>query len=428
MTALVQHLRGVFPSTQPTSLPRPAARPRWIGPGVLVAVGFVDPGNWATDLEAGSLYGYRLLGAVVIASGLGWLFQHLSTRVALASGEGLASLTRRHLPGPVAKAAWLAAELAMVATTVAELLGSAIALQLWLGLPLVAGVAVAALGSSLLLAWPGRGQPRHEYAVAALLGWVAVSFLVLLYAAHPQPRQAWQGLLQGGSALHQPAMLAMVAGLIGATVMPHNLYLHSGLIAARVRAAPRSSLAGLIRATEYDTRRGLGLAALVNLAILILAAASLSQPGRAIGSLAQAHQAITASLGTVAGLLFVLALYAAGQSSALTSLVAGREIRQGFGHDGQAYPRIGLWLSRGTGMLAALLLTQWHGLTADQLLVGTQTLLALVLPMAVVPLLILVSRRSLMGPLALGRPLQLLALLATGLILWLDLGQLVALI
>lgn len=428
MTALVQHLRNALPGSGTATIP-PAAKPRWLGPGLLVAVGFVDPGNWATDLQAGADYGYTLAAAVIIASLMGWLFQHLSARLALATGQDLAGLIRRHLPPPVACLAWLAAELAIIATTMAELLGSAIALQLLLGLPLAAGIALAALASSLVLIWAGDGSSRrHEVVVAALLGLVSVSFLVLLYCARPSPQAAWQGLLHGGSALRHPAMLAMVAGLIGATVMPHNLYLHSGMTAGQVQAAPPEQRAALASASEADTFRGLSLAALVNLAILMLAAATLSRPGLVIDSLAHAHQAIALALGGAAGLVFALALYAAGQSSTLTGMLAGRQIRQGFARGGDASGPA-LWLSRGTGTACSLLLVLIvPGLSADRMLVWTQDLLALVLPFALVPLLILVGRRRLMGRLALGRPMLGLAMAATAVIVYLDVSQIAGMI
>ncbi len=419
MTALVQQLR----STHPFRLPAGIGRSRVLGPGLLVAVGFVDPGNWATDMEAGSRYGYGLLATVVVASGLGWLFQHLSARMALATGQDLASLIRRHLPAPFATAAWLAAEVAIATTTVAELLGAAVALQLLIGLPLSAGVAVAALSGSLLLMLPRQRQAGHEYVVAGLLAWVALSFLALLFWARPQPGQILSGLLGGGEALHHPAMLALSASLIGATVMPHNLYLHSGLVADLARAVPPAGRARLAHQTERDTRRGLGLAAVVNLAILVLAAASLGQAGRAVDTLAHAHAAIAQILGSGAALVFALALFAAGQSSAVTSLLAGRQIRQGFDR-GHRHPAAALWLNRGAGIAASLLLVMLPGTDPDRLLVWTQSLLVLVLPMALLPLLILASRRSLMGNFALGRPLQTVAIAAAALILWLDAGQL----
>lgn len=428
MTALVHYLRYTLPGIGKATIP-PAAKPRWLGPGLLVAVGFVDPGNWATDLQAGARYGYTLTGAVILASLMGWLFQHLSARLALATGRDLASLIRHQFPAAVADLAWLAAELAIIATTMAELLGSAIALQLLLGLPLGTGIGLAAMaGCLVLIGSRHRASEQHEYVVAGLLAVVSVSFLALLHGAHPSPQAAWQGLLHSGSALQHPAMLAMAAGLIGATVMPHNLYLHSGMTASRVQAAPPEQRVALASATEADTFRGLSLATLVNLAILMLAAATLSRPGLIVDSLAHAHQAIAVSLGNAAALVFALALYAAGQSSTLTGMLAGRQIRRGFARGG-GLPGPALWLSRGLGTACSLLLVLFvPGLSADRVLVWTQDVLALVLPFALLPLVILVSRRRLMGRFTLSRPMLGLAIAATAVILYLDASQIASLI
>ena len=380
----------------------PAARPaaplrRLVGPGLLVAVGYIDPGNWATDIAGGSAYRYGLIGVVVGASLLGLLFQTLAARLAVATGQDLAQLSARHLPAPLARAAWLAGELAIVATALAELVGGAIALQLLFGLPFGAGMAFSAIATLGLMVLSSGRPGVHEKIVNLMIAVVGLSFVALLLRSRPDFGQAWHDLGRSGGLLHSRDALLLALGIVGATVMPHNLYLHSGLVAEGVRGIAPRLRAQAMRLATRDTTVALGLAMLVNVAILAVAAASLGGEGPAVSSLADAHAALSLSLGTGAALIFGAALYAAGQSSAITGVVAGRLLSRGFrGRDSSTWLR-GIATRLGAVILACLFIGAGGGASPDRLLVLSQVVLSLALPFALVPLVLLVSRPALMG-------------------------------
>jgi len=399
---------------------------RLAGPGLLVAVGYMDPGNWATDIAGGSSYRYALITVVIAASLLGLLFQALAARVAVATGEDLAQLTARHLPAPLAKAAWLAGELAIVATALAELVGGAIALQLLFGLTFAAGLAFSAL-ATLGVMIVSNGRPGvHEKIVNALLAVVGLGFVFLLSRSRPDLGQAVHDVARSGSLLHSRDALLLALGIVGATVMPHNLYLHSGLVAERVRGiAPRLRQQAMQLATR-DTAVALSLAMLVNIAILAVAAASLGGQGPAVSSLAGAHSALRLSLGAGAALIFGAALYAAGQSSAITGVLAGRLLTRGFrGRESSTWLR-GIATRLGAVILACLFVSAGGSTSPDALLVFSQVILSLALPFALVPLVLLASRRSLMREFQLPPLLRHGAMLLTAGVALLDGGLLLA--
>jgi manganese transport protein len=370
---------------------------RLAGPGLLVAVGYMDPGNWATDIAGGSAHGYALLGVVVAASLLGLAFQTLAARVAVATGQDLARLSALHLPLSLARTAWFAGETAIVATALAELVGGAIALQLLLGLPFAAGMAVTALATLAVMAWSGSRAGGYEKLVDLLLAVVGLSFVLLMVLARPDPAQALREVARSGALVHDRGALLLALGIMGATVMPHNLYLHSGLVAERVRGLAASLRAPAMRLATRDTALALGLAMLVNLAILCVAAASLGGLGQAVTSLAEAHAALRLGLGAGAALVFALALYAAGQSSAITGVMAGSLLSRGFrGRESPAWLR-GIATRLGAVVLACLFSAWSDKVTPDALLVFSQVILSLALPFALLPLVLLASRRALMG-------------------------------
>jgi manganese transport protein len=392
------------------------------GAGLLVAVGYMDPGNWATDIAGGSSYRYALIPVVIGASLLGLLLQNLAARVAVATGQDLAQLTARYLPRPLARSAWLAGEVAILATALAELIGGAIALQLLFGLAFGAGLAIAALGTLAVMAWSQRHQDFHEKLVNLLVGVVALSFLLLVFHARPSGAQALHDVVHSGGLLRQREALLLALGIVGATVMPHNLYLHSGLVAERVRGIAPAQRFAALRQLGSDTFWSLLLASLVNVAILAVAAASLS--GRPISSLAEAHSALGMQLGAGAALIFAVALYASGQSSAVTGVIAGGLLTRGFrGRAGSAWLR-GIVTRLGATALACLLLA-WRGAgSPDSLLVITQVVLSLALPFALLPLARLASRREVMGELVLPRAARVAMLAVSAALTLLDLGLL----
>ncbi|WP_029923461.1 Nramp family divalent metal transporter [Nevskia soli] len=369
---------------------------RLVGPGLLVAVGYMDPGNWATDIAGGSSYRYALISVVIAASLLGLLFQTLAARLAVATGEDLAQLTARHLPVPVARAAWLAGELAIVATALAELVGGAIALQLLFGLPFGAGLAFSALATLGVMVL-SKGHPGvHEKIVNGLLAVVGLSFVALLLQSRPDFTQAAGDVARSGGLLHNREALLLALGIVGATVMPHNLYLHSGLVAERARGIAMPLRRRAMQLATRDTAVALGFAMLVNVAILAVAAASLGGRGPAVTSLAGAHAALRLSLGAAAALIFGAALYAAGQSSAITGVLAGRLLSRGFrGRESSTWVR-GIATRLGAVILACLFVGAGGVATPDSLLVFSQVILSLALPFALVPLVLLASRPALM--------------------------------
>ncbi|OZI70743.1 Nramp family divalent metal transporter [Bordetella genomosp. 12] len=384
------------------ALSGPAARHpglrRVIGSGVLVAVGYIDPGNWATDIAGGAGFGYGLLAVVFAAALLAMGFQILVARLALATGQDLAALTTRYLPRSVANAAWLAGEAAILATALAELIGGAIALRLLFGLPLLAGIAVTGI-ATLTVFYVARGQvQRHEQIIAALLGIVALSFVILLAKARPDLMAITDGVAHTAHALADPRGFMIALGILGATLMPHNLYLHSGELAQRAQGLPPGLRGIAFRLARQDTVISLSLAMLVNAAIMIVAAASLAGQGPVVANLDAAHAAIAQSLGAGAALLFALALYASGQSSTITGVMAGKILSRGFERGKQvSASRRALMTRVAAGLAAAAMLLTGGSAHPDSILVLSQVILSLALPFALIPLVLLACRSDVMG-------------------------------
>jgi manganese transport protein len=398
----------------------PAGLRRLVGSGLLVAVGYIDPGNWATDIAGGSRYGYHLLMVVLAAAFLALGFQILVARLALATGQDLAALTVRHLPRPLARAAWLAGEAAILATALAELVGGAIALRLLIGVPLMAGIAMTGAGTFAVLLFAGNNAERHERVIGVLLAVVAMSFVFLLFKANPDWAAVAQNALRPAPALGEPAGFTIALGIIGATLMPHNLYLHSGALAQRGRDLPVHARAMAMRLARGDTVFSLGIATLINAAIMIVAAASLSKSGLEITSLDQAHTVIAATLGVGAATVFAVALYAAGQSSTITGVLAGKVLSKGFNTSSWSDRKRALITRAVAGIAALGLLAGSGGGNPDQLLVLSQVILSLALPFALVPLVMLAARRDVMGPFVLNGMWRAAAIAATAGIIMLD--------
>lgn len=420
MSALIETLSLLHPIHRSVSPATRRSLRRLIGPGLLVAVGYVDPGNWATDIAAGSSYGYTLLGSVLLASLLGLLFQTMAARLGMATGEDLAGLTRRLLPRPLALGAWLASELAIVATALAELVGGAIALRLLFGLPLQVGMIVAALGTLAIMALSQRRQRAHEFVVSALLAIVSLTFVYLLIKARPVAGDVLHGLASSAKVFGNHGMLAVALGIVGATVMPHNLFLHSGLIAERSKDLPAHERPMALHVVETDTRVSLLLATLVNAAMLMVAAASLSHIGMPVNNLDDAYHAIALTLGAGAAAIFAVALYAAGQSSAITGVLAGRILSRGFrGRESRTWLR-GIATRLAGVCIGFVLLAARPGIGADTLLVLSQCVLGVALPFALLPMLMLARKGDLMGSYAFGRVFMSLAAAGALLVMLLD--------
>lgn len=421
MTSFILALSGSR-TMRPTQAARMAGLRAMAGSGLLVAVGYIDPGNWATDIAGGSGFGYGLLAVVFAAALLGMGFQVLTARLALATGQDLATLTARHLPRPLARTAWIAGEAAILATALAELIGGAIALRLLLGLPLMGGVAVTALGTLAVFYAARRNAGRHEQIIGVLLGIVALAFVYLLIRAQPSTAAMAADLADTGRTLRDPQAFLVALGILGATLMPHNLYLHSGALAQRAATLAPADRPLAMRIARNDTVVSLGIAMLINAAIMIVAAASLSGSGPVVASLDDAHAAIAHTLGAGAAVVFAIALYAAGQSSTITGVMAGRVLSRGFqpARGGWSERRRALATRAVAGIAALALLAATGGQNPDGLLVLSQVILSVALPFALIPLVILARRRGVMGQYTLRGGWSVAAVAATAGIVVLD--------
>ena len=374
---------------------------RVLGPGYLVAVGYMDPGNWATDLAAGSQYGYRLLWVVGLSSLMAMVLQTLCCRLGIATGMNLAQASAQLLPRPWRIPLWLLAEVAIVACDLAELVGTAIALQLLFGLPLAWGVLLTVLDTLLLLLLQHWGVRRLEALVVSLVALVGACFAVEMVLLQPNWGQVLEGFTPHPETLRNGEQLLLAAGILGATVMPHNLYLHSELVRTRQWPAGAAMRRLALRFSSLDTVVALSLALLVNAAILVLAAGGFhGRLGAPVSDLSEAYRLLTPMLGTsLASVLFGVALLAAGQSSTLTATLAGQVVMDGF-----LQLRLPDWqrrlLTRTVALVPALATVLLLGDQAtNQLLVLSQVVLSLQLPFAVIPLVWICSRRGPMGDL-----------------------------
>jgi manganese transport protein len=416
------------PVREAVPIPLPGGAPNWrtllrmLGPAYLVAVGYMDPGNWATDLAAGSRYGFRLLWVVALSSLMAMVLQSLCCRLGIATGLDLAQACRRLLPGRWRLPLWLLAEVAIVACDLAELVGSAIALQLLFAIPLPWGVLLTAADTLLLLALQRFGVRRLEALVIALVALVSTCFALELLLLKPHWPSVAAGLIPDPGALRDGSQLYLAAGILGATVMPHNLYLHSALVRTRQWPEHPQARHWALRFATLDALLALFLAFLVNGAILVLAGGAfhgvVDQP---VEDLSQAYHLLTPLLGTsLASVLFGVGLLAAGQSSTLTATLAGQVVMEGF-----LDLRLPAWqrrlLTRCLALIPALatVLLMGDGAT-NQLLVLSQVVLSVQLPFAVVPLVAFCGKSGLMGELRTPAWLQGLGWACAAIIVWIN--------
>jgi manganese transport protein len=379
-------------------------RLRFAGPGLLVSVGYMDPGNWAADIEAGSRYGPSLLFVVGLTGLAAMLLQTLAVRLGLIARMDLARACRDHYGPLTNRILWLLAELGIVACDVAEVLGSALALHLLFGVPLTVGIGITALDTLIVLALQGKGFRPVEAVVLGLVGTIAVCFLIELILVGPQWAEVALGFVPRLDVLQEPRALFLAVGILGATVMPHNLYMHSSIVQTRHVPGDSASLAAAVRLSTIDTVISLALAMVVNAAILTLAATAFHRTGHVgVSDIQDAYHLLDPIVGTsIASVLFGIALLAAGQSSTLTGTIAGQVILEGF-----LDLKIPCWqrrlITRGLALLPALGGVLWLGdAGVGKLLVATQVVLSFQLPFAIWPLLRFTSSHELMGPLANG--------------------------
>ena len=372
------------------------------GPGYLVAVGYMDPGNWATDIAGGSAFGYALLSVVLLSNLMAIVLQALSARLGVASGLDLAQACRAHYSKPTSIILWLLCEVAIIACDLAEVLGTAIALKLLFGLPLTWGVVVTAVDVFLILALQRFGFRKLEAFIVALLLVIAGCFVFELTLARPDMGGVLRGLVPTTDILTNPAMLYIAIGILGATVMPHNLYLHSSIVQTRAFGHDPAAKREAARMATIDGTVALGLAFFINAAILVLAAATFHTAGRTdVAEIDEAYRLLAPSLGVgAASMVFAVALLASGQNSTITGTLAGQIVMEGFLHI-----RLPVWARRlVTRLLAIVPAVIVVGATGDagatRLLVLSQVILSLQLPFAVVPLVRFTGSKAVMGELA----------------------------
>lgn len=397
----------------------------FLGPGYLVAVGYMDPGNWATSIAAGSQFGYALLIVALMSNLMAIVLQSLSARLAIGSGRDLAQACRDAYPRWVSIPLWIAAEIAIIATDIAEVIGTAIGLNLLFGIPLEIGVVITALDVFLILWLQNKGFRWLEAFVVTLLGVIVVSFAVQIILAHPVWGDVLRGFAPTTQVVTNPDMLYIALGILGATVMPHNLYLHSAIVQTRAYGDSLPARREALKFATIDSTIALSLALLVNCAILILAAASF-YGGPQVANIEDAHRLLGPILGSgIAPMLFAVALLACGLNSTVTATLAGQAVMEGF-----LRIRLPPWLrrliTRSIAIIPAAGVTILYGSAGTgELLVLTQVVLSLQLSFAVVPLVMFTTSRKKMGDLVAPLWLAVLAMVIAVVIVGLNLKLLV---
>ena len=393
------------------------------GPGYLVAVGYMDPGNWATAIAGGSAFGYTLLSVVMLANLMAIVLQSLSARLGIACGRDLAQACRDHYSAPVSFALWLLAELAVCATDLAEIIGTAIALNLLFDIPLTVGVVVTVADVLLILMLQARGFRYMEALIISLMLIIGGCLAYEIVLSHPAWRQVAAGFVPSPEIVTNPKMLFIAIGILGATVMPHNLYLHSALVQTRDFNESVAGRREAIRYATIDSTIARLIALCIIAAILIVAAAAFHTQGLTeVTEIQDAHKMLAPLLGAgAASVLFAVALLASGQNSTITGTLSGQIVMEGF-LDIRLRPWLRRLITRLIAVVPALLVTVQYGTSGTaQLLVLSQVILSLQLPFAVIPLVKFTSDRAKMGALVSPRWITWTAWLMTALIIVLNL-------
>ena len=371
---------------------------KWLafaGPGFLVSVGYMDPGNWGTDLAGGSRYGYALLWVIFLSNLMAQFLQILCARLGLVTGKDLAMASHDYYSRPVAVVLWFFCEIAIIACDLAEVVGSAVALNLLFKIPLEIGVLITGLDVLLLIGFMKFGFRKIEAIIITLVATVFICFGYEILLAQPNWPAALYGTLV--PSIPDKAGLLIALGILGATVMPHNLYLHSSIVQTRKKGVELGDLQKSIKYNTVDTIVALSLAFFVNAAILLLAAAVFGKAGVVVEELQDGHKLLSASLGGISATVFAVALLASGQSSTITGTLAGQIVMEGF-----MRWRIAPWLrrliTRSLAIVPAILIIHLSGgKNTIQLLVISQVILSIQLPFAIFPLMSITSDRSKMG-------------------------------
>jgi manganese transport protein len=370
------------------------------GPGYLVAVGYMDPGNWATDLAGGARFGYTLLSVIMISNLMAILLQALALRLGIASGRDLAQACRDHFSRPVTIFLWIVCEIAIAACDLAEVLGAAIALNLLFGLPLIWGVTLTALDVLIVLYLQNRGFRYVEALVVSLILLIAGSFAVEMWLARPDPGAVALGFIPQAAILGNVEMLYIAIGILGATVMPHNLYLHSSIVQTRKYTDSLDGRREAIRFATIDSSVALMSALFINAAILVMAASTFHGTGyEDVADISDAYKLLSPLLGTtMASTLFAVALLCSGQNATLTGTLAGQIVMEGF-INLRLRPWLRRLITRLIAIVPAVIVIMIYGERGTgPLLILSQVILSLQLPFAVFPLVMFTSDKAKMGP------------------------------
>jgi manganese transport protein len=392
------------------------------GPGFMVAVGYMDPGNWATDLAGGAKFGYSLLSVILISNLMAILLQHLCVKLGIATGRDLAQACRDHYPRPIVWFQWVLCELAIAACDLAEVIGSAIALQLLFGIPLVWGCIITAADVMVVLLLQNKGFRYIEAVVITLMLTIGTCFAAELLVAKPDLSGVLLGFVPGAGIISNAAMLYIAIGILGATVMPHNLYLHSSIVQTRKYEQTAGGKREAIKFATIDSTFALMFALFINGAILVLAAAAFHGTGHAdVGEIQTAYYLLDDVLGvTFASILFAVALLASGQNSTLTGTLAGQIVMEGF-----LSIRLRPWLrrliTRGIAIVPAVIVIGIYGEDkSTELLVASQVCLSMQLGFACWPLMRFTGEKAKMGEFVNPRWIQLVGWTVTLVIIGLN--------
>jgi len=369
------------------------------GPGYMVAVGYMDPGNWATDLAGGSQFGYALLSVILISNLMAVVLQGLASKLGIVTGRDLAQACRDHYSKPVAMGLWVLCEIAIAACDLAEVIGSAIALNLLFGIPLTWGIIITAADVMVILLLQDRGFRLLEAVVITLMATVGACFFFEIIISQPEYRALFAGFIPTTSIISDPLKLYIAIGILGATVMPHNLYLHSSIVQTRKYDETPAGKREAVRYSFVDSTIALSFALFINAAILVVAAATFHTTGNTgVAEIQDAHKLLTPLLGvTGASTIFALALLASGQNSTLTGTLAGQIVMEGF-LDIRLRPWLRRLITRAIAIIPAVIVSVAYGESGTaKLLVLSQVILSLQLSFAVIPLVQFTSERAKMG-------------------------------
>lgn len=434
-------LSEVHQSVDTTNLKKPGWRRilSFFGPAYLVSVGYMDPGNWATDLAGGSKYGYTLIWVLLMSNLMALLLQSLSARLGIVRGRDLAQANRETYPRKMNFILWVLAEIAIAATDLAEILGMAIGIQLLTGLPLIWGVSITVFDTFLLLYLQRLGIRKMEAFIIGLIAVIGVCFLINIIMANPQLHDVLQGFIPSlpeakdlyaakgmSNALPKETALYLAIGIIGATVMPHNLYLHSALVQTRKIKKTDAGIKQALKFSFIDSAIALNIAFLINAAILILAATVFFQTGKTeVAEIKQAHELLSPMLGSsFASTLFAVALIASGQSSTVTGTLAGQIVMEGYLRL-RINPIMRRLITRLIAIIPAIIVIGMFGEDeVDSLLIFSQVVLSLQLGFAVIPLIHFVSDKKTMGSFAIKPIVQFFAWVVASVLVYLNLKML----